>query len=327
MTTRERELLDAAIICDSTFPYMSDPAREIRPHREAGFTYVSITAAIDDAAWPTLALRRLARERHYYSQHEDEFIVVETAADIRRAKHEEKLAIGFHFQGTEAIGRDLSLVGAYYKLGVRWMLMAYNARNNAGTGCIEGEARDDGLSDFGRALIAEMNRVGMIVDVSHTGYRTAMEAIEASTKPAIFSHSNVRALFDHPRNIRDDQIRAAAESGGFVGVTGVGAFVGEPAGVTAETVFRHLDHVVSLVGPAHAALGLDYMSPACCAHVLDLMGGNLARVGMPEPPWTFLHPSSVPELVALMFDHGYAEADIRAILGDNFLRVAEAVWA
>ena len=67
-------------------------------------------------------------------------------------------------------------------------------------------------------------------------------------------------------------------------MTGVGAFVGEPAGVTAETVFRHLDHVVSLVGPAHAALGLDYMSPACCAHVLDLMGGNLARVGMPEPP-------------------------------------------
>ncbi|MGH8319587.1 MAG: membrane dipeptidase [Steroidobacteraceae bacterium] len=136
--------------------------------------------------------------------------------DIRAARKFQKLVINCHFQGSEAVGRDLANVGAYYKLGVRWMLMAYNFQNNVGTGCLEAEKNDIGISQFGKELIAEMNRVGMLVDCSHSGYRTTMDAMSISTKPCIFSHSNPRALYDHPRNIRDDQIKRCAQTEGVI---------------------------------------------------------------------------------------------------------------
>jgi membrane dipeptidase len=262
--------LSDGVLCDILAPAPPvDLIAEMEARQRTGYSFVSLTLAVDDEAAPGTVFNRLAQIRYLLSKHSDKFIIVDTVADIRAAKKANKVGLGFHFQGTESVGRDLANVGAYYKLGVRWMLLAYNFQNNVGTGCIEAEKNDLGLSAFGKNLVREMNRVGMLVDCSHSGHRTTMDAMSTSTQPCIFSHSNARALYEHPRNIRDDQIKACARTGGVIGVNGVGAFIGEPKHVTVETVVRHIDYIADLVGPQHVALGLDYMTPAHVQVLID----------------------------------------------------------
>jgi membrane dipeptidase len=207
------------------------------------------------------------------------------------------------------------------------MLLAYQLRNRAADGCAE--PADAGLSLFGRRLVREMNRLGMIVDGSHTGRRSSLDAIETSTQPVIFSHSGVLAQCRHIRNIDDDQIRACAQSGGVVGIVGIGAFLGEPA-ATSEVVFRHLDHVVQLVGPRHAGIGSDFiddMQPIWPSIRAGIDGPWRDPYGTQLYEGVACAPEQLVELVALMFDHGYDEAAVRAVLGGNFRRVYEQVVA
>jgi len=222
-----------------------------------------------------------------------------------------------------ALNGDIGMVDFYYRLGVRQMLFAYNRNNLAGGGCHD---EDIGLTDFGREVIREMNRVGMVVDCSHCAYKTSMEAIEASESPVIFSHANARKLCDHERNIWDDQIKACAATGGVVGVTGVGIFLG-PRGPTVEHLAEHIDHMVELIGADHVGFGMD----------------SVLHVHKPNQPFTrsreywparqypdggtgYVPPEEAPHLTQALLDRGYSEADIRGILGGNFLRVAETVW-
>jgi membrane dipeptidase len=321
--------LSDAILCDILFPAPpADLDAELKSRRSTGFSYVSLTMATDSEASPALVYSRLAKMRYELSQQPDAIVLADSVADIRAAKKSGKLAIGLHFQGTEAVGRDLANVGAYYQLGVRWMLLAYNFQNNVGTGCIEAQKNDLGISQFGRDLIAEMNRVGMIVDCSHSGYRTTMDAMSVSTRPCIFSHSNARALFDHPRNIRDDQIRMCAQTGGVIGINGVGPFVGEPREVSADTIVRHIDYMVELAGPKHVALGLDYMTVLHRQQMFDFYKGDVSKVGLrPEDlPWGFLDPTDTPALLSKLLAKGYSQEVLRGIMGENFLRVAAQVW-
>ena len=156
-----------------------------------------------------------------------------------------------------ALNGDVAMVGFYHRLGVRQMLFAYNRNNAAGGGCHD---EDIGLTPFGRAVVAEMNRVGMTVDASHCGHRTSLEAMEVSAKPVIFSHSNPWALTARGRNIRDDQIRGCAATGGVIGLNGIGHFMDDPE-ARSESVFRRIDYVVQMVGAEHAGIGLDYPFP------------------------------------------------------------------
>ena len=322
--------LGNGILCDMVLP-LPPTALELEQHlqarHKAGFSFVSLSMAADIDASPEVIYSKLARMRHSLSQHGDWILLVDTVDDIRRAKASNKLGIGFHFQGSEPVGRNLANVGAYYKLGVRWMLMAYNFQNNAGTGCMEAQDNDLGISCFGKELIAEMNRVGMLVDCSHCGYRTSMEAMEMSTGPCIFSHSNPRALYDHPRNIRDDQIKACAETVGLIGINGVGPFMGEATTVSCDAMVRQIDYVAELVGPEHVAFGLDYMGPAVCQWAFDLYKGDVSKLGLPgKPPWAFFDAVATPGVLGALLKRGYDEETVRGIMGDNFLRVAAAVW-
>jgi membrane dipeptidase len=227
-------------------------------------------------------------------------------------------------EGVHALGPQVSLVAFLYEIGVRWMLLVYNRRNLAGSGCHDPD--DEGLTDHGRAILAEMDRVGMVKCCSHTGYRTAREILDATDRPVIFSHSNPRALRDHPRNIPDDLIRACAATGGVVGINGVGLFLG--AGPpTAEAIVRNIDYVAQLAGAEHAAIGLDYM----------FKGSELDEPGRGGPEiWPrewgygrgsgFAPPEVIPEVRAGLDRLGYPEASIRGILGENLLRVADRVW-
>jgi membrane dipeptidase len=160
----------------------------------------------------------------------------------------------FNFQGTDPLEGSLELVEAYYALGVRHMGLAYNLRNRVGDGCFE--PNDAGLSLFGRKLIAQMNRCGMLIDGSHAGVRTSLHAMELSSAPVIFSHANPAGLCPHPRNLSDEQIRACAATGGVVGILGISNMLGTDGDVSPERIATHVDYCVQLVGIEHVGLAV-----------------------------------------------------------------------
>jgi membrane dipeptidase len=203
------------------------------------------------------------------------------------------------------------------------MLIAYNRNNRLGGGCMD---EDPGLSDYGRKIIDEMERVGMVLCCSHTGYRTAREALEYARRPVIFSHSNPRAMADHPRNIPDDLLRACARTGGVVCLSGIGDFLGS-GGDSVEKLIRQIDYVANLIGPEHVGLGLDY--------VFDQEELEDYKRGHPEsyplingtvPRTAMIAPESLPAIAEGLIDIGYTDAQVQGALGHNNLRVARQVW-
>ncbi len=307
-----------AVIMDMTFPWLpylplNEQVAPLQKMAASGYTFVSLTLAVDSTGLSN-TIQIIAKERAYFLSNSDMYILVEKADDIRRAKKENKLAIGFHFQGTGPVGSDLNMIDAYYKLGVRHMLMAYNSKNLVGDGC--NERTDGGLTRFGMSLVEEMNKVGMMVDVSHTGYRTSMDVFEFSPKPVVFTHANPLALWDTYRNIKDDQIKACAKSGGVIGFNGCGTFLGDNDTET-ETMLRHIDYLAEMVGPEHVGIGLDHVSdPMALANYMGASWGDTK----------FANPEQLPEITEGMIKRGYSEDEVRGILGENWLRLAQQVW-
>jgi membrane dipeptidase len=324
--SKGRSLLTSATTCDLTLPF--EPNIEGREdvldrfHR-VGITFVSLTVA-NDAFGTSATIHNIANVRRMIAERSDRMTFVRSVAEIRRAKAEGRLALGFHFQGSNPLENNVNLVALYYELGVRHMLLVYNQMNAAATGCHE--RVDAGLSRYGLRLVAEMNRVGMLVDCTHTGHRATMEIMEASTAPVIFSHSNARALWDHERNITDEQAKVCARTGGVVGVTGVGKFMSERGSAEVEDLVPHIVYFAELLGPQHVALGIDNV------YYLEQHYRNVARnrdawpKGYPPPPWYYFSPEQLPALADSLLDHGFDEEQARGILGENFLRVAQAVW-
>lgn len=318
-----------ALVWDNTLPWgdLGRPAvkAECLPRMTAsGYDVVSLTVG-GDRNGLSETIKKIAKERAYFLSHPDTFMLVETAADIPAAKTAGKLAVVFHFQGTNPVANDLNMVETYYRLGIRHMLMAYNLRNPVGDGCKE--PKDAGLSLFGVKLVEEMNRVGMWVDCSHTGYRTSMDVFEVSSAPVIFSHTAAFAVHGHSRNIRDDQIRACARTGGVIGVNGVGTFLADNEG-TAEAMLRHIDYIAEMVGPRHVGIGLDFVYDRATASpsLWNVVNEADPNARLPWPEINFTPPEELPRLTEAMMAHGYRETDIRAILGENWLRLAQRVW-
>jgi membrane dipeptidase len=269
-------------------------------------------------------LRMIALFRRWISLRPDDYLLIRNVADIERAMRENKIAITFDIEGAGAIGDQLSLISTYYDLGVRWMLMAYNRRNLVGAGCHDSE--DHGLTEFGRQVVEEMERVGMVACCSHTGRRTSLDVMACSNNPVIFSHSNPKALCDHPRNIDDELMRACAATGGVVGINGVGLFLGDND-VSTDNLVRHIDYAVSLIGPDHVGIALDYIFDlAELKELLASMRNTFpAGSGYDVVP-AFASPEQFPEIADALSSRGYSETDVTKIMGGNHLRIARQVW-
>ncbi len=293
--------------------------------RKAGINYLSIDVGYDVIDWQ-LAIRNLASYITWLEKRPERFVLARRAEDVLDAKRAGKMAITFDLEGMNALNGDASLVALYYRLGVRQMLVAYNRNNLAGGGCHDD---DHGLTEFGRAVIVEMNRVGMVVDCSHTGHRTTMEVMEMATHPVIFSHSNPKALRAHGRNIADDQIRACARTGGVVGINGIGLFLPDHDASTGALV-DCIEYVRNLVGADHVGIGLDYSPPA----MEDALNDQLNQHAEFWPPSEYAGQGptkdAAPDRFALiadsLFARGWSPGDVTGVLGGNFLRIARRVW-
>jgi membrane dipeptidase len=322
-----------AVVIDAVCPLLHEP-RHLDLYRQGGCTVVAPTIGGSEGAAVTLRTlglwMGLIRER-------DDLMLIKSAADVATAKATGKLGILPHFQGTEPLEDSLDLVDAYKELGVGIIQLSYNVKNRVGDGCEE--RTDAGLSRFGLKLIERMNRARVIVDCSHTGYRTTMEAIEASSAPVVFSHANPRAVHPSPRNIRDDQFKAIAATGGLVGMVGYPAFVSSSPRPTLDEFIAHIDYTVDLIGIDHVALGIDYftgmdpISPLADAQRLyDGLIGSGAWTADSYPPPPYIYPAGMetpagfPNLTARLLERGYSPDDVMKILGGNWVRVYRAVW-
>ncbi len=322
-----RQLYDDTLVWDAhagIFPSTQVDLSLVDEWPRNGANYLSINVGFDVMPWQE-TLATLAAYQQWLLAHADHFVLVDRIEDIDRARAAGKFAVSFDIEGMNALNNDLNMVALYHALGVRQMLFAYNLNNAAGGGCHD---RDTGLTEFGRAIVAEMNRVGMIVDCSHAAYQTTMDIMQESSAPVVFSHSNPRAVWDHERNIRDDQIRACAATGGVIGLNGMGIFLGEND-IGVDTLLKHLRYVSDLVGPEHIGFGFDY-SPQMELDIGDILRSrpDFWPAGQQYDTRGIKHagPDLLPALVEKMSRTGFAEDEIRGFLGENFRRVAARAW-
>jgi membrane dipeptidase len=322
VSARAAELYALARVWDMVLPWEPEMGNDVallsRWHA-AGVDFVSVHPA-GDRHNVGEAVRRIAHARADILGAPDELVLAESVEDIERARVEGKLAVGLHVEGSRLFERDVAVIEAFYKLGIRFCHPVFNLLNSFGGGC--SDSPDVGISKFGRSVVHEMNRVGMLLDGAHVGRRTTLDMLEISTSPVVFSHVACAAVFPHFRNVNDEQIRACAASGGVVGLTGNNNYLGDDPSV--ETLFRHLDHVVELVGPDHVGLGIDYVddAPALDEYVRarpDEWAGSWR-------PFAFATPDQFPALVDRMLAAGYPEPSVRGVLGENWLRVCANVW-
>jgi membrane dipeptidase len=326
ISSRARALLDSAVVWDNhgcmPFQAHADYLPELERYRRAGLNVVSINVGYaDKSLWEHL--RVLSFMRQWIAQRPTAYRLVTTIEDVHRCKADGKLGIVFDVEGMCPVENDSTFVQTFYELGVRWVLIAYNLNNRAGGGCLD---KDTGLTAIGRSLIDEMERVGMVLCLSHTGARTASEALEYARNPTIFSHSNPYGDTPHPRNISDELMRACAAKGGVIGLSGIGSFLGASADLVPR-LLRHIRYVIDLVGAEHVGLGLDYvfdetelneslrLNPA-------LFPPDIVQAGRID----MVRPESMGEIAEGLARDNLTDGQIRGILGENWLRIAARVW-
>lgn len=328
LSDHARELHRGSIVIDAVCPHMSDPERWT-DWISGGATVAAPTVASRHSPGETLAA--IGKWHAWIDRSRDRLLHIRTVDDIRCAKAQGKLGVLFAFQDSTPVEWDLTRLHMYYALGVRMIGLCYNFRNRVGDG--SGERSDAGLSRFGEAVVREMNRVGIVVDCSHTGYRTTMDAIDVSSKPPVFSHSNPRKLCDNGRNIWDDQARAVAAKGGLVGLGAFPAFVTREPSPTIEHWLDQMEYWIQLIGVDHVGIGLDHfrgatMVPADYKAYLDTFVWYEADY--PAPPYPYPagmeDASKLPNITEGLLRRGYSDRDVVKVLGENWMRVFEANW-
>ena len=254
---------------------------------------------------------------------------VKTAYDVVAAKNEGKAGIILGFQNISAFEDQLGYIEIFKKLGVGIVQMAYNTRNLAGSGCYE--EVDGGLSGFGREMVAEMNRVGIMCDLSHVGPVTSKDVIEFSQKPVAYSHCLPAGLKDHPRNKSDDQLKFIADRGGFIGVTMFAPFLKQGIKATVDDYVAAIDYVIDLVGDDCVGIGTDFTQgygPEFFEWITrdKGYGRKLTEFGEIVNPEGFRTIDQFPNLTGAMLRAGWSEKKIRKVMGLNWLGVLKKVW-
>jgi membrane dipeptidase len=306
------------------------PEEDAQALRDSGVTVLHNSIGSGGSNAYAMAMNYFAMMNGFIARNSELLLFVDRVADIDRAKRTGKIAIVLGLQNAEHF-RTVDDVKSFYDLGQRCSQLTYNSQNYYGSGSTD--RADGGVSDAGVRLIEKMNEVGMLVDVSHSGDRTTLDAIQISKKPIAITHSNCRALNDHPRLKTDEAIRKLAAKGGVMGISGVRNFVRDQEPTTVEHIVDHIDHVVKLVGIEHVGLGTDSdlngyddMSPEEIKRAKSFYDSRY-RFRDKLDTDGFDDPLRFYDLTEALVRRGYSDAHIEAILGGNFRRLLAQVWA
>ena len=293
-------------------------------HRAAGVTFVHVNVGMDYNPLDQI-VRVLAGYRSWLANHAEAFLLAQSPDDVRQAKHDGRLAVAFDLEGSMMLQDDLNMLRLFRDLGVRQMHLAYNRNNSISGGCHDD---DRGLSSLGRHVVERINNLGIIMDCSHMGLRSSLDAMEVSTRPVVFSHSNVKALCDHPRNITDAQIDACAKTDGVIGICGIGPFLGDDD-ISTDLLLRHVDYIAERVGPRHVGFGLDYVFDQSHDDLPSSEDRDYWYPATQNYKLTTMKikpPEDLPEIANALLARGYRLEEVSGFMGGNFLRVAEATW-
>lgn len=295
--------------------------------RAGGLTGANCTCCVWENFSGTMA--NIARWKSWLDEHDDLLLQAYTTEDIRRAKREQRTAVVLGFQNVSAFEDQLGTIQIFKELGVGIVQMAYNTQNLIGSGCYE--SKDGGLSDFGHEAVAEMNRVGIMCDLSHVGPKTSEDVIRASRAPVCYSHVAPAGLRDHPRNKSDEQIRFIVEHGGFVGVTMFPPFLRRGTDSTVDDYVEAIDYVIDIAGEDAVGYGTDF-TQGHDARFFDWItrdkgyARRLTAFGKITGLEGIETIARTPNLTAAMQRAGWPEAKIRKVMGENWLRVLAQVW-
>ena len=305
----------------------------------SGLTAVNITLGYvsgeDDPF--EYSVRDIAATDATVREHAGDVLKVYTAADIRRAKDEGRIGLIYGFQNGAMMGDDPSRVDIFAGLGVRVFQLTYNPANQLGDGSMAPENR--GLTPLGREVIARCNANRVMVDLSHSGENTCLDAARASTQPISINHTGCRALTDLPRNKTDEELRLVADGGGFVGIYFM-PFLNPTGHASAEDVVAHLAHAVNVCGEDHVGIGtdnpvtqiddLEAYRNILAEEIARRRGAGISAAGERPDTYPFVvdlrGPDEFRKLASLLAAKGWSQTRIEKIMGLNFLNYAETVW-
>ena len=320
------ELHQDAVVFDGLI--VANWSREVfEDMRRGGLTAANCTCSVWEGFHDTMA--NIGQWNRWFGDHGDLIFKARTTADIRTAKEQGKTAVVLGFQNTSAFEDRLDFIEIFKDAGVGIVQVTYNTQNLIGSGCYE--TTDSGLSDFGREVVAEMNRVGMLCDLSHVGSATSRDVIEVSTKPVAYSHCLPSGLKDHARNKSDDELCFIADRGGFIGVTMFTPFLKRGAEASIDDYIEAMDYVVNLAGEDCVGIGTDFTQghgePFFNWITHDKgYARKLTEFGEIKSPDGFSTIGDFPNLTLAMERAGWTETRIRKVLGLNWLRLLEEVW-
>ncbi len=304
---------------------------DLQPYKDSGINVFHIAIGLGGPEAYEETLKFFASWNGFIADQDDYFMRIDSPADLDRVKQSSKIGILLGLQNSDQF-RNTGDVDFFRGLGQRVSQLTYNARNLIGNGSTE--RRDEGISDFGIAIIERMNKVGMAVDVSHCGDRTTLDAFEISKKPVLITHSNCRALAaGHPRDKTDEAIKKVGATGSVMGITGVRMFVKADEPTTIENVLDHFDHVAKLIGPEHLGVGSDidlYGYDKMPAEMNKrLRAGYKGSYGFREKIDIegLNHPKRMFDLTEGLIRRKYSDREIEGILGGNFKRVLAQIWS
>jgi membrane dipeptidase len=332
------EIFKSSILIDdlSGFdPQPSLPEAGFSAVKESGVTIVGPTLGdVEPETAFHSTIIELGKTTELISRYADRMMLIRSFSDVTRAKHENKLGVLANVQNSACIGYDLKNLDLFYNLGLRQIQLTFNWRNFVGDGCTE--RTQAGLSNFGVDMVKRMNELGMIVDVGHTGYQSTLDAVEASAKPIVYSHTNCKALCDHPRNKTDDQIKALARRGGVIGLSCFNWFVSDKPRSTLDDLLLHFDHVTKLVGPEYIGIGSDFSVAGWAGREPDADWEAHKKI-YSEVEWKTIkgrfpliyeevnNPQRYHTIAEGLQKRGWQVDDIAKVLGLNFVRVYKEV--
>ena len=299
-----------------------------------GVTAINATIATWEGFLETVD--HLARWDARFRERADTIAPIGTADDILAAKRDGKTGIIFGFQNASPIEDRIDRLALFHRLGVRIIQITYHERNLLGDGCYE--RVPGGLTHFGAEAVAEMNRLGILIDLSHVGDRTTLDVIDASEKPVSVTHANARPYYDVPRNKTDEAVRRLAERGGVVGATCIVTFLKTGASSTLPDYVDAIDDLVQRIGIDHVAIGTDFtqdQTPDFWRYIGSQQGSKfpapyINRTDRPDRrplyPRGLETPDKLPALAAALSDRGYTWEDVEKLLGGNWMRLFHEVW-